>query len=136
MCLKDLQIVDKSSAIMTPPYERSNEEKIPVPADHRRMCQLSSSSDQTYKRAVAAIKRIHGQGYKAAWPRENEYFLLPDKMNPLFTGRDELRQKLQDCLIPDRYVEPTQQQRYVLFGLGGSGKTQLALRFAHDFREQ
>jgi Holliday junction resolvasome RuvABC ATP-dependent DNA helicase subunit len=57
-------------------------------------------------------------------------------LNSLFTGRDEIRQKLQDCLPPDRYTRPREQQRFVLFGLGGGGKTQLALRFANDFKER
>ena len=121
---------------MTPPHETSDEEKIPVPANHQEMCRFSSPKDQTYKRAVDAIKRIYNYGNEIEVPEKNEHCILPDKLNALFTGRNEIRQRLQDCLLPDRYARAREQQRFVLFGLGGSGKTQLALRFASDHKEK
>jgi hypothetical protein len=121
---------------MTPPHKMSDEEKIPVLANHQEMCRFSSPKDQTYRRAVDAIKRIYCNGTEIDVPEKNECCILPHRLNSLFTGRDEIRQKLQDCLLPNRYARVREQQRFVLFGLGGSGKTQLALRFANDFKER
>lgn len=121
---------------MTPPNETSDEEKIPVPANHREMCQFSSEKDQTYKRAIEAIKRIYNHGSEISLPQRNEHFVIPRAVNSFFTGRDGIRQRLQDSLLPDPHFRPGDQQRFVLFGLGGCGKTQLAMRFAQAHREK
>jgi hypothetical protein len=129
----NIQIVDKTSAIMTAPNESSDEVKIPVPKTHQAMCRFSSPEDQTYKRAVETIKRTYNHGREATIP-ENEYYVAPHAVNSNFTGRSEILEQLQDCLLPDPHFHPRDQQRFVLFGLGGSGKTQLALRFVQDYK--
>ena len=55
---------------------------------------------------------------------------LPPR-NPVFTGRDQLVGQLHSCLQPGEAAAVVQVQAQALHGLGGVGKTQLALEYAH-----
>lgn len=67
----------------------------------------------------------------------NKHFELPFDVSPYFIGRDDICRELRDnCLPSEDLSAPNPQKRFVLYGLGGSGKTQLALKFASDHRER
>lgn len=57
------------------------------------------------------------------------YFLVPWPRNPFFTGREEILEALHAQLGIDQTVALTQSS--ALHGLGGVGKTQLALEYAY-----
>jgi hypothetical protein len=51
----------------------------------------------------------------------------------LFTGRSDVLQQLHRCFAPfPTSVESMQQRRFVLHGLGGGGKTQIAYKFVKE----
>jgi hypothetical protein len=51
-----------------------------------------------------------------------------------FTGRSDILMQLEGYFFPDQPSTAEVKQRiYVLYGLGGSGKTQIALKFIHKF---
>jgi tetratricopeptide (TPR) repeat protein len=54
-------------------------------------------------------------------------FLVPQEQNPTFTGRDQLLENLRADLLKDR--------RQALRGLGGIGKTQIAVEYAYRHRD-
>jgi signal recognition particle GTPase len=119
---------------LTPPGQTLTYEKpIPVDATHRGMCQFSSSKDKTYKTFLRSIKRILAN--KNAIEVKNEHFVIPHRVSEHFTGRNDIRQQMIKSLISDRDFQCEAQQRFVLYGLGGSGKTQICLKFAQDHRE-
>jgi Cdc6-like AAA superfamily ATPase len=64
----------------------------------------------------------------------NKFYTITRSVSASFTGRDEVCDQLQKACLPSH--KPTRQLRFVLYGLGGSGKTQIALKFAQDFRER
>jgi len=70
----------------------------------------------------------------------NKYFLVPHQLSPIFTGRQELVDKLKAALCTDPGSGPlhpqTKQKRAVVYGLGGSGKTQLSLKFLSDVQQR
>jgi Cdc6-like AAA superfamily ATPase len=67
----------------------------------------------------------------------NKYYYVPSNLSGIFTGRDDGIQKLcNSCLPPKPKDRLTEQKRFVLYGLGGSGKTQACLKFAQDYRER
>lgn len=67
----------------------------------------------------------------------NRYYEIPRNPSSAFTQRDEVYTRLREaCLPSDDPALQTQQRRFVLYGLGGSGKTQLCLKFAEEYREK
>ncbi|HET8845158.1 MAG TPA: FxSxx-COOH system tetratricopeptide repeat protein, partial [Ktedonobacteraceae bacterium] len=63
------------------------------------------------------------------------YWSLPFPRNPFFTGREELLEQLHTLLTQ----EPTRAaltQAYGVHGLGGIGKTQLAIEYAYRHRHE
>lgn len=68
---------------------------------------------------------------------KNKYYNIPYNVSSTFTGRDGICQRLQEtCLLSSGALALTGQKRFVLYGLGGSGKTQICLKFAQDNREK
>ena len=67
----------------------------------------------------------------------NKYFEIPFDVSPYFTGGDDVCCELRkDCLPSENFPARVPQKRFILYGLGGSGKTQMALKFASDHRER
>ncbi|KAF2120035.1 hypothetical protein BDV96DRAFT_317649 [Lophiotrema nucula] len=65
-------------------------------------------------------------------PVPNQHFHIPRRLTPYFTGRGpqlaELERAFQDPTKPS-------QQRFVIYGLSGAGKTELACKFAEACRQ-
>lgn len=56
---------------------------------------------------------------------------LPHERNHFFTGRDEVLYRLRHSLM-----SPANQHRAAICGLGGIGKTETAIEYAHRYREE
>ncbi|KAI0538600.1 tetratricopeptide repeat domain-containing protein [Xylaria digitata] len=70
-------------------------------------------------------------------PIINEHFHTPQTVSSIFTGRDELLQQLKDAFIqPPGPPSSQSQRRFVIHGLGGSGKTQFCCKFAEANRHR
>ncbi|KIL58773.1 hypothetical protein M378DRAFT_296070, partial [Amanita muscaria Koide BX008] len=50
-----------------------------------------------------------------------------------FTGRDTYLQALKDCFSPERV---SGRKRFLLYGMGGIGKTQICLKFIEEYGEK
>ena len=57
-------------------------------------------------------------------------------MVPTFIGREDILEAMQQTHFGDRPSGSNMPAISVLTGLGGSGKTQIALKFALDFEER
>ena len=67
----------------------------------------------------------------------NKLYEIPHNVSPVFTGREDILQQLSESCLPPRTQDNLRvQRRFVLYGLGGSGKTQVCLKFAQDHRER
>ncbi|KAI0143134.1 tetratricopeptide repeat domain-containing protein [Xylariaceae sp. FL1272] len=69
--------------------------------------------------------------------QRNVHFFTPQSVQSFFTGRKQLLQQLSDVFIQP--AEPAYhdfQRRFVVHGIGGSGKTQFCCKFADMNREK
>lgn len=68
-----------------------------------------------------------------SYPSASTIWHLPYPRNPFFTGRDEILNRLHNALTQDGTAALTQTQ--AISGLGGIGKTQIAIEYAYRHRE-
>jgi tetratricopeptide (TPR) repeat protein len=66
-------------------------------------------------------------------PMPNQHFVIPRQVRTYYTGRKAHLAKLEAA-----FHDPTlpTQQVFVIYGLSGSGKTELAFRYAEEFRHK
>ncbi|KAH8911299.1 hypothetical protein BR93DRAFT_326599 [Coniochaeta sp. PMI_546] len=65
------------------------------------------------------------------------HFDIPEEVSSTFIGRQDMLRVLRDAFFPGG--EPTSspgQKSFVIFGMGGSGKTELCSKFANDNKHE
>ncbi|KAK5202612.1 hypothetical protein LTR41_011644 [Exophiala xenobiotica] len=110
-------IVEKHSALL----ETNHEEQIPVDADHSAMCKFETEDDPTFEKVYKRVNRIKND---------------PQHITNEQSGRNEDLELLTTSFAPRPPLQRQHQRRFVLFGLGGSGKTQICLKYVQDQRER
>lgn len=64
-------------------------------------------------------------------------FFPPHAVTTNFVGREDMMRTLASAFFPNGSFDMSYGQKsFVVFGMGGSGKTHLCSKFAHDFRMQ
>ena len=74
------------------------------------------------------------KGGQEETPPPEKIWTIPYRRNPIFTGREDLLQQLYEHLHTSRAATVTQPQ--AMSGLGGIGKTQLAIEYAYRHRDE
>ena len=71
-------------------------------------------------------------------PSQNPSFsVVPPLPSEQFTGRETILKQIADNFdLTTTSVNQGKQRRYVLFGLGGAGKTQIALKFLDEHQDK
>ncbi|MCJ1255882.1 Kinesin light chain 3 [Lignoscripta atroalba] len=131
-------VVEKCSALL----EINGEDQIPVDANHSDMCKFEARSDEVYEKLSKRLNRMLKA--KKVEPFNisgsvihNQYYNVPHNVSSMFTGRQGICQELEEKCLPSKADGvQNEQMRFVLYGLGGSGKTQVCLKFAQDNREK
>ena len=62
--------------------------------------------------------------------------MVPRAASRLYTGRGELGKRLAHVFSYDPSSSLVQQRTFVIVGLGGTGKSEVCLKFAEDHRDQ
>lgn len=65
---------------------------------------------------------------------QNKHFEIPQVVSSFYTGREDVSRLVTDSLLNPMARTPGQQRRFVIHGVGGSGKTQFCSKFAQDHR--
>ncbi|KAK5188783.1 hypothetical protein LTR47_011279 [Exophiala xenobiotica] len=128
-------ILEKHSALL----ETNREGQIPVDADHSAMCKFETEQDDTFERVYKRVKRMKNTPrhmMKEQSVSYNTHFEVSHLLGPLFTGRGQDLQRLTTSLAIGPSSPRRHQRRYVLFGLGESGKTQICLKYAQAQQER
>jgi hypothetical protein len=74
----------------------------------------------------------------------NKHFDTPKQVDTLYTGRKTQAESLKQWLLPASPIGSekalgkvhAEQKRFVIYGVGGAGKTQFCCKFAEDNRER
>ena len=67
----------------------------------------------------------------------NKYFDTPQSVSSIFTGREtELDELGRTFFAPPADGKSHTQRRFIIHGMGGSGKTQWCCKFAEIYRER
>lgn len=68
---------------------------------------------------------------------QNEHFHPPYTVSMDFIGQEDIMNALQGAFEPeDQTLMDKQQKRFVVYGIGGSGKTQISAKYAQSNRQQ
>ena len=62
--------------------------------------------------------------------------MVPRAASRLYTGRQELGKRLAHMLLFDPSAPPIQQRTFAIIGVGGTGKSEVCLKFAEDHRDE
>lgn len=69
--------------------------------------------------------------------KTQRYFFPPRGTSPHFIGRSTMLDTLETCFFPRRSANfESSRKTFIIYGMGGSGKTQLSAEFAHKFRDR
>lgn len=119
-------VVDLGTALGMQLVSYTREIKTSVDGLSERL-ELFMSTFETHSRAVeTGLQNIPVPG-----PACQNSFIVPYERNPMFNGRDSLLERIRDELSkkePKRY-----NHRLAIYGLGGMGKTQVALEYAYRY---
>jgi hypothetical protein len=67
----------------------------------------------------------------------NEHFNPPGIVSMDFIGHGEIMAAIQDAFsTEDQLLSPRQQKRFVIYGMGGTGKTQISAKYAEENRQK
>ncbi|KAN0070627.1 hypothetical protein V8E54_011496 [Elaphomyces granulatus] len=110
-------IVEKHSALLDIP----GEDQIPVDANHEDICKFAHRNDAVYEKLFKRVRRM---------------LRSVDIDNRDNSSRNDVLRKLRDCCLPSRNESRLATQKlFILYGLGGTGKTQICTKFANIHRE-
>jgi tetratricopeptide (TPR) repeat protein len=68
-------------------------------------------------------------------PENSKPFTVPYHRNEYFTGRESLIKQVEDYLKPGEKAALTQPQKQTISGLGGIGKTEIAVEYAYRHKD-
>lgn len=99
-------------------------------------------SNEAFELAGTAFD-IHNENRPFQYQRKlsesprNKYFYVPQVVSSIFTGRADISQLVEETLLAPENIDCSRQQRrFIIHGIGGSGKTQFCSKFAQDHRER
>ena len=64
------------------------------------------------------------------------HWIVPRAVSRLYTGREELGERLAQAFSFDPSEPPKKQRVFVIKGPGGTGKSEICLKFAEDHQDQ
>ncbi|KAE9369693.1 hypothetical protein N431DRAFT_547106 [Stipitochalara longipes BDJ] len=128
--LSGIVVVDKESAILHLP----NEKLFPVDANHRTICHIPSAESQEFEAVGAWVEdlvRSVANNTLPNTPQVQLYFEVPNRRVSHFFGRNDIMSKIDRAFSvgPSPHVA-------VLRGMGGQGKSQIAMEYCHRKKDE
>ncbi|KAK3937341.1 putative kinesin light chain [Diplogelasinospora grovesii] len=111
-------------------YEGPRVRNVGLSVDHKGLNKFGSR-DESYAILLSKLREIVTS---SACPRKHLY-TVPLETVPTYTQRDRLWEELE-AKLQIRHEKASVPYAAVLYGLGGAGKSQLALKYAEDKRDR
>ncbi|RPB10256.1 hypothetical protein P167DRAFT_270022 [Morchella conica CCBAS932] len=143
-------VVDADSAKLG--LAGSREHQLPIDADHSGICQFESAEDDRYEpvgggigELVERIIKDKTEPEESVLPRDSRVAavktLLPSselsvERSPNFSGREYELNRIHEHLTTLSSSPRPSRRVVVLHGLGGIGKTEIALAYAFKYRHE
>jgi flagellar biosynthesis GTPase FlhF len=109
---------------------------------HEHLRQRQQSIDQRDSMStltaasIAALDRVSAS-LKSSEPVDiNEHFNIPQPVDSNYVGREDKAERLAEIFFSHVQGQPEEQRRFVIYGVGGSGKTQFCCKFAQDHQQR
>ncbi|RDW56402.1 hypothetical protein BP5796_13224 [Coleophoma crateriformis] len=131
--------VESDSALLQLPD--SMETKIPVHEDHSQIVKFDSRTSDTYQTVIGYLKQFEKDGNRTVSARFSPSMVPAQRKLPTSTvpfDRDEEFVGRRDVLaqLESQYSYRDSHKRVVLVGLGGVGKSQIAIEWSYRLRAQ
>ncbi|OBT52166.1 hypothetical protein VE04_08056, partial [Pseudogymnoascus sp. 24MN13] len=126
--------VESGSALLELPD--STEIKIPVDADHSQIVKFDNRNAEAYKTAVGYLKVFEQDARKVVLDRFSPASKKKPPRSTVPFDRDTKFVGRQDALaaLELRFCQSNSHHRTVLVGLGGVGKSQIAIEYSYRLR--
>ncbi|KAL7930469.1 hypothetical protein V8C35DRAFT_312716 [Trichoderma chlorosporum] len=126
-------IVEKESAVMNLPKDQ--EKQVALEADHSKVCKFPTAKTCEPVMGLIATEFDRALDMKRALEPgpENFHFIVSQRENDLFTGRDEIVNRVLNSItsVDDNSIH---QPRFVLTGIGGQGKSEICRKVVAQVR--
>ncbi|KAI2937325.1 hypothetical protein CBS147321_7919 [Aspergillus niger] len=137
-------VVEKESAVLGLPDSR--EKAVALNADHEEICRFHCDKDDRYQYVSSLIVELANSGTEIrpltncfdgtdsallAGEADPCFWMVPFTRNPGFVGRGHTLSQVMERIMPLGKAH----SRVALYGLGGVGKTQIAIELAHQVHE-
>lgn len=106
----------------------------PGPYFRTKLCTLFGKSAEELGFAPQEVPSTRSRRMEMDRPVEAGLWGIPYQRNPFFTGREDLLHSLHERLSREHTIALTQS--WAISGLGGIGKTQIALEYAYQYRQE
>jgi hypothetical protein len=116
-------------------WERSSFARLQMVPRNQKPIASWHSRDEAFTEVAreirAALDELQRLSFSAPPVELPTIWQVPFQRNPVFTGREDLLHELQELLKTKQTATLSQPQTQAISGLGGVGKTQLAVEYAY-----
>lgn len=117
---------------------RRVKERVEVELKHVDLARIIPNNHHTFNRAPSTsdmIAALPDTASLAPTFTSNPILVVPFPRNPTYCGREKFLDSIHDCLRPSPSIGSTMPKSFALCGLGGSGKSQIALEYFYRYQD-